>query len=93
MSRFVHLSTDEWNDIPEDGDRRKAVIQGVRDKLDLLTSIRLTERQKVILEKIFWEGQTQVEVASELGITHQAVSDALRAIKRKACKHLAFPPT
>jgi RNA polymerase sigma factor (sigma-70 family) len=45
---------------------------------------RLSERERQVLERLYWDGYTEAEVAKELGISQQAVSK----IKRKAIQKL-----
>ncbi|MFZ8854188.1 MAG: sigma-70 family RNA polymerase sigma factor, partial [Armatimonadota bacterium] len=45
---------------------------------------RLSERERQVLERLYWDGYTEAEVAKELVISQQAVSK----IKRKAIQKL-----
>ena len=40
----------------------------------------LTERQREIVVRYFWDGETQAEIASALGVTTSAISHALKNI-------------
>lgn len=45
---------------------------------------RLTDREKVIVNKRFFEGRTQMEVAEEIGISQAQVS----RLERSAINHI-----
>jgi RNA polymerase sigma factor (sigma-70 family) len=45
---------------------------------------RLSERERQVMKRLYWDGRTEVEIAHELGISQQAVSK----IKRKAIQKL-----
>jgi RNA polymerase sigma factor (sigma-70 family) len=56
--------------------------------------IRLPEADRRLLERLFWEGRTETEIASGLGITQQAVSKRKRRILtqlRRSFKHTDEP--
>jgi RNA polymerase sigma factor (sigma-70 family) len=42
--------------------------------------VRLTEPQRQLIRRLFWDGYTETEVAQSLGISHQAVSRRKRAV-------------
>jgi len=45
---------------------------------------RLSERERQVMKRLYWDGRTEAEIAHELGISQQAVSK----IKRKAIQKL-----
>jgi RNA polymerase sigma factor (sigma-70 family) len=45
---------------------------------------RLSERERQVINRLYWDGRTEAEIAHELGISQQAVSK----IKRKAIQKL-----
>lgn len=49
---------------------------------------KLTERQRLVVRCIYFEGKSQKELAEELGVTPASVSSALRAALRKLRKLL-----
>jgi DNA-directed RNA polymerase specialized sigma24 family protein len=52
--------------------------QGLRDTLGLLS-----ESNRHLIMQLFWEGQTETNIAGALGISHQAVSKRKRAVIQK----------
>ena len=50
---------------------------------------QLTKEQQWIVEQVFFEGRTQVEIAKELGIDHTSIRDRLRVIYKKIKVFLA----
>lgn len=68
---------DEYLVEPEDNtfaeyQERTALADELRPALDALT-----ERQRYIIQRVYWEGATRQEIADEFGISHQAVSSSL----------------
>lgn len=54
----------------------------------IMSSCKLTAKQKIVIEKHLIEGYTQEEVASMLGVTQQMIEKQCRAIKKKIGKVL-----
>jgi len=77
----------------EEGDESEEVCEGVvteglerewRRYLIFWALERLSERERQVLERLYWDGYTEEEIAHELGISQQAISK----IKRKALQRL-----
>ncbi len=49
---------------------------------------KLTERQKTVIYKTFWEDKTLREIADELGVSHITVYEILESAKKKMKKIL-----
>jgi DNA-directed RNA polymerase specialized sigma subunit len=49
----------------------------------------LTERDRLIVERLFWLGQTQAKIAADLGISKMAVNKAVARICRQGRTQLA----
>jgi RNA polymerase sigma factor (sigma-70 family) len=49
----------------------------------------LTPREKSIVHKLFWNGETQVAVARELGVSRMAVCKALARVVKRGKEKLA----
>jgi RNA polymerase sigma factor (sigma-70 family) len=77
-----HPGTDDQLAIEQDEDQLKRLMT------------RLPEADRRLLERLFWEGRTETEIASGLGITQQAVSKRKRKILtelRRSFKHTGEP--
>jgi DNA-directed RNA polymerase specialized sigma24 family protein len=65
---------------------KEKLKDGAVEQLRTIIATRLTERQRDIVERYFFLGQTEAEIAAELGIAQQVVSKhlfgALRAGRR-----------
>ena len=61
-------------------------FKGVWIPYEILTDIKLNDKEKMIINKRFFEGRTQMEVAEEIGISQAQVSrlekSAINHIKR-----------
>jgi RNA polymerase sigma factor (sigma-70 family) len=78
-------SEDPSSDLADD---RLAIEQEEEKLMQSLT--RLPEADRRLLERLFWEGSTEAEIAMGLGITQQAVSKRKRRILtvlRRSFKH------
>lgn len=53
------------------------LMQELADKIRFIVDNKLTERQKVVIQKIYYEGKTQTEAAQELGIVQPSVHKSL----------------
>lgn len=78
----INITSDEWEQLPSDCDRRKAAIDGRRHVLDRCRSL-LTDKQYYVLEHTLWLGETQIEVAEQMGISQPTVAQYLAAAKKK----------
>jgi len=88
MVREINLTDREWAELgQEDFERRQQEIQDARDRIDSLRHM-LTPKQWEVLEGYHWQGQTQQEIADEMGVSQQAVAKTLENIKKKARKGL-----
>jgi RNA polymerase sigma factor (sigma-70 family) len=76
-----------------EGDESAEVCEGVAAKgleqewrrcLIFWALERLSERERQVINRLYWDGHTEAEIAHELGISQQAVSK----IKRKAIQKL-----
>jgi DNA-directed RNA polymerase specialized sigma24 family protein len=74
-------------DAPEDAhgevDPRRAAAR--RDAIDAIADLvrtGLTEKQRAIVERYFYDGRTQQEIAAELGVSQQVVSRQLFGVIR-----------
>jgi RNA polymerase sigma factor (sigma-70 family) len=81
---------DTWDfhaqpDEPEDPRRARLRAELLVVLRELVTS-RLTERQRRIVELYFYEGRTQQEIASDLGVSQQVVSRQLFGVVRNGKK-------
>jgi len=65
---------------------KEALKEGAVELLRIIISTRLTDRQRDIVERYFFLGQTEAGIAADLGIAQQVVSKhlfgALRAGRR-----------
>ena len=65
---------------------KEKLKEGALEQLRTIITTRLTERQRDIVERYFFLGQTEAEIAVDLGIAQQVVSKhlfgALRAGRR-----------
>ena len=66
-------------DAPAEPNEAKAeVLEGLAE----LVRSSLTPKQRLIVERYFYEGRTQAEVAAELGVSQQVVSRQLFGVIR-----------
>lgn len=63
---------------PERARVRSEVLRGLAD----VVQSSLTQKQRVIVERYFYDGCTQQEIAAELGISQQVVSRQLFGVVR-----------
>jgi len=65
---------------------KERLKEGAVELLRIIIATRLTDRQRDIVERYFFLGQTEAEIAADLGIAQQVVSKhlfgALRAGRR-----------
>lgn len=87
--------------VPVDAAARRAALEAIAD----LVRTGLTAKQREIVQLYFYEGRSQVEIASRLGISQQVVSRQLFGVVRdgrriggaiarlrKACDSLGIDP-
>lgn len=80
---------------------RREALTGIAE----LVRTGLTPKQRVIVERYFYDGRTQQEIAAELGVSQQVVSRQLFGVVRngrrvggavsrlrKACEQRGFDP-
>ena len=63
---------------PERARVRAEVLNGLAD----VVRTSLTDKQRLIVERYFYEGRTQQEIAAELGVSQQVVSRQLFGVIR-----------
>ena len=68
-----------------ENERKKAIKQLVSKAMQ-----ELTEKQRIVVYKTFWEEKTLRQVALELGIDNKTVYEILEAAKGKMKKFLKF---
>ena len=86
---------------PERAAARKEALAGIAE----LVRTGLTAKQRVIVERYFYDGRTQQEIAEELGVSQQVVSRQLFGVirngrrvggavsrLRKACESRGWDP-
>jgi len=89
--RLVYLTPEQWADLTTAADERPARVAELRAALDKCLKY-LTARQRAVVEGVFWRGMTQRELAAELGISQQVVSEYLRAALKKLREKADFQP-
>jgi DNA-binding transcriptional ArsR family regulator len=69
---------DDDDDDPERAQARREVLSAVAE----LVRTGLTDKQRLMVERYFYDGRTQQEIAAELGISQQVVSRQLFGVVR-----------
>ena len=77
--RLGYESPEEVEERHERAERAKALLPTVRAIMDEV----LTPRQREVIELYFFEGLNQREIAEQLGISQQSVSEHLYGKERK----------
>ncbi len=86
-----------WEELSDRGSgdplRRLVELDEKKEEMEALyrNLSKLTSRQKQVLIMCVVEGKTRVEVARELGTTHQAVTDSLKKSLRRLRKLYGIP--
>lgn len=83
----IGLNGKHWGDISDDDDMRPALQNQNRNLLDSARSL-LTEKQFYVLEHVVLFGETQAQIAEDMGIDQSAVSRYLSNAKKKLRKIL-----
>ncbi|MBB6218677.1 RNA polymerase sigma factor (sigma-70 family) [Anaerosolibacter carboniphilus] len=58
-------------------------IEKMKQSLKIAMEVGLTERQKLLIEKYYFEGKTMREIGEELGIAKSTVSLTIKRAKEK----------
>ena len=81
--------TDEWSWLAVEDQRLAQVMGVVPDEVRLHSAIfTLSTRKQALIRELFIHRKTQAEIAHQLGISQQAVSDQLSTIIKKLKKLL-----
>ena len=74
---------EEVLDAPVDMDPERARVRAeVLQGLSEVVQTSLTAKQRIIVERYFYDGRTQQEIAAELGVSQQVVSRQLFGVVR-----------
>jgi DNA-directed RNA polymerase specialized sigma24 family protein len=74
---------EEVLDAPLDMDPERARVRSeVLEGLSELVQTSLTAKQRIMVERYFYDGRTQQEIAAELGVSQQVVSRQLFGVVR-----------
>lgn len=84
LTGYEQLARDKAVPVPPDGSRTLAQRR-LAVKLEKAMALLPRKRQE-LLRRIYWEKQTQQEVAADLGISQQAVAQRLNTARRQLKK-------
>ena len=96
MQEIISIYDNAYNDSDNDN---FFVIDQIKDEQNLEEKCtsnivlqnaikRLTDREKVIVEKRFFQGKTQIEVAEEIGISQAQISRLERSALKRIRKYV-----
>jgi len=81
--------SEEWSWLAVEDQRLAQVMGAVADEVRLHSAIlTLSTRQQKLIRELFFHQRTQAEIAHQLGVSQQAVSDQLATIIKKLKKLL-----
>ena len=79
----ISVIAEDWSELAQEDTVLNAFV--IQEELEELWQL-MTERQRMVMKKYYMDQLQEDEIAKELGITQQAVSDTLRKAIRRVRK-------